>query len=169
MADVTRGTGEVQGTVGHDVADTGNPIKIGGKAETGEPTAVDTNGDRVDAWFDATGRIVVAQWHPQELTPTVETKSTTAEADAIAAPGAGVALYICSILVTNGGATLSRVTFRDGALGTIRCEGWAAKNGGGFMWSPLRPWKLTVNTALRWELSATTTDIRATIEYFTMA
>lgn len=45
------------GDVAHDAADSGNPVKIGGKAATSAPTAV-TNGDRVNAYFDTNGRLV---------------------------------------------------------------------------------------------------------------
>lgn len=48
----------VIGDVAHDAADSGNPIKIGGKARTSLPAAVSAN-DRVDAYFDAYGRLVV--------------------------------------------------------------------------------------------------------------
>ncbi len=50
----------VVGNVAHDAADSGGPIKIGGKAATAEPTAVSA-ADRVDAYFDANGKLVVAQ------------------------------------------------------------------------------------------------------------
>ena len=46
------------GDVAHDAADAGNPVKIGGKAETTAPAAV-ADGDRVNAWFDEYGRLVV--------------------------------------------------------------------------------------------------------------
>lgn len=45
----------VNGNVAHDAADSGNPIKIGGKVSTSAPSNV-ANGDRVDAWFDTKGR-----------------------------------------------------------------------------------------------------------------
>lgn len=48
----------VVGNVAHDAADSGNPVKIGGKARTSAPTAV-ANGDRVDAYFDSAGRQAV--------------------------------------------------------------------------------------------------------------
>jgi hypothetical protein len=48
------GTG---GEVAHDAADSGNPVKMGGKALTNTvvPTAVSATGDRVNAWFDMNG------------------------------------------------------------------------------------------------------------------
>jgi hypothetical protein len=47
-----------QGNIAHDIADAGNPVKIGGKAETTIPAPV-ADGDRVDAWFRATGEQVI--------------------------------------------------------------------------------------------------------------
>jgi hypothetical protein len=44
-----------EGNVAHDAVDTGNPIKVGGKASPGTPAAV-ASGDRVDAHFDTLGR-----------------------------------------------------------------------------------------------------------------
>lgn len=48
----------VQGNVAHDAADSGDPIKIGGKAVTGSPSAV-ADGDRVDVHFDEYGKQAV--------------------------------------------------------------------------------------------------------------
>lgn len=47
-------TQDVAGDVAHDAADSGNPIKIGGKGYSSEPAAVDAN-DRVNAYFDLNG------------------------------------------------------------------------------------------------------------------
>jgi len=48
----------VGGDVGHDGADDGAPLKIGGRAAASAPTAVSA-GDRVNAYFDTSGRQVV--------------------------------------------------------------------------------------------------------------
>jgi hypothetical protein len=52
----------VQGNVAHDAADSGNPVKIGGRARTSNPTAV-SDLDRVDTWFDQYGiqRIAIGE------------------------------------------------------------------------------------------------------------
>lgn len=50
----TNGNPLVAGDVDHDAADAGNPVKIGGKASAGVPTAVTAN-DRVNAYFDTNG------------------------------------------------------------------------------------------------------------------
>lgn len=48
----------VEGNIPHDAADAGNPLKIGGKAVTGAPSAV-VDGDRVDVHFDELGKMAV--------------------------------------------------------------------------------------------------------------
>lgn len=52
------GAVSVNGSVAHDAVDTGNPLKVGGKAETTAPSAV-ADADRVDAFFDEFGRLIV--------------------------------------------------------------------------------------------------------------
>lgn len=47
------------GNVAHDDVDSGNPIKIGGKANSAPPTSV-TTGDRVDAWYSIRGASVIS-------------------------------------------------------------------------------------------------------------
>lgn len=63
---------EVYGTADHDVADADAPVKVGGKATDNEPLTTGTQapaevaeGDRVDAWYDLSGRAmhgVEAMW-----------------------------------------------------------------------------------------------------------
>lgn len=55
----------VQGEIGHDSADTGAPVKIGGKAAGVAPAAV-AAADRVNAWLDLSGRLVVRENYPSE-------------------------------------------------------------------------------------------------------
>ncbi|HQJ93171.1 MAG TPA: hypothetical protein PLI71_09895 [Clostridia bacterium] len=48
------------GEIAHDSADSGNPLKIGGKGATSRPSAV-SNGDRVNAYFNEYGELGVNQ------------------------------------------------------------------------------------------------------------
>jgi len=48
----------ITGNVAHDAADASAPVKIGGRARTGVAGSVSDN-DRVDAWLDARGRLIV--------------------------------------------------------------------------------------------------------------
>lgn len=47
----------VTGDTAHDAADSGEPVKVGGKATDGAPTEV-ADGDRVDAWHTLRGAVV---------------------------------------------------------------------------------------------------------------
>jgi hypothetical protein len=54
IATDTEGNVRMVGNRDHDAVDAGEPVKIGGKATTAEPTAV-ANADRVNAYFDEKG------------------------------------------------------------------------------------------------------------------
>lgn len=160
----------IRGDIASGSTDTDYPISIGGRCVTAEP-ATAAAGQRVAAWFDRFGRLVVVQGHSEEATPVTDSISATATASLIAAPGAGQSLHIASILASNmstATGNLARCDFKDGSGGTIRVRGVAGINGGGFMWRPLRPWKMTANSALVAATSKDTADpIIITVEYFT--
>ena len=154
----------VQGTVAHDDVDAQNPVKIGGKANANEPTAV-ADGDRVDGWFDRLGRLVVLPGHPSPEAP-VTANGSAAGLSVIAAPGAGLSLYICKGVVTNVAAAENIISLRDGAAGTIRWTINAAADGGGALFDfGARGWKLTANTALVADIGAATAYINITDWY----
>lgn len=124
-------TAIVGGNVAHDAADSGNPIKTGVKALTAEPTAVTAN-DRANAMGDTLGRQVVLNGSLAEsrLDGKANYTNTTA-ADVIAAQGAGVKIVVTSVLVVNAHASVgTKVEIRDGT--TVKIQGHAAKDGGGF-------------------------------------
>lgn len=108
------GTFAVQesGGVAHDAADSGNPIKIGGRASTTPVTAVAAN-DRVDGFFDVQGRQVVAQ---KALTGTLSNvdgsaSNVTLLAANTARLGATVYNDSTAILYLKLGATASATSF----------------------------------------------------------
>lgn len=70
---------QVTGDVAHDAADAGNPIKIGGRAQTDgttAPSAVSATNDRVNAFFDTQGFQHVKD-HSQEDVGTILTAINT--------------------------------------------------------------------------------------------
>jgi hypothetical protein len=150
--------------------DAGNPIKIGGRAPTltnSIPTAV-TAGQRVNAWFDTLGRLVVVEGgNPLESTFGTTTLTTISSTLLITAPGAGINTYVRSMTVSNTSATGVRLDILDGA--TVKFSMFIAPSGGGYTWLPRRPLKLTANTALNGQLSAAVTDIRVNYEYYASA
>jgi hypothetical protein len=67
---------QVVGTVAHDGVDAGNPVKVGGKAETTAPSAV-SDADRVDAFFDEFGRLIVRNKARTGTTSSVADQATS--------------------------------------------------------------------------------------------
>lgn len=55
----------VGGNVAHGAADSGNPLKVGGKITQGIPASIGTTGNRTDALFDEWGRLVVSDFDPE--------------------------------------------------------------------------------------------------------
>jgi hypothetical protein len=144
----TAGTLAVGGIQARDVAISGNqPVLIGGRGSAAEPTAVDADGDLVDAWMDTFGRLVTIPGHPSPEAPDVTTLS--ANGSLIATPGASVSLYICKGSVHNSAASEQVAALRDGSGGTIRWQANLAADGGGSVFDfGARGWKLTANTPL---------------------
>lgn len=98
----TVGNPEVQGNVASGVADAGSPIKIGGLAEATTPSAV-TDGQRVNAWFDLSGRQVVAG---------VYSKSAVLAADGQVKGSAGV-LHSITISCNDAAPTAGSIIIYD--------------------------------------------------------
>ena len=119
------------GDVAHDSADSGNPVKIGGVARNADPTSV-ANGDRVDAYFDRNGKMVITPHVPRNLVAQAAgTQSSTTEATMLTAGGAGVYHDVTKIVLTNSNSTTAaQVQIRDASAGTIRLELILAPNGG---------------------------------------
>jgi len=111
----------VSGDVAHDSADAGEPVKIGGKAVSAEPTAVTAN-DRVNSIFDLVGKQIVLPYaNPENFVSGVITSAITDTTSTllIAAPAAGLRNYITQITISNAHATVGTdVLIQDGAGGT---------------------------------------------------
>lgn len=116
--DVTSLTG---GTIAHDSADSGNPIKIGGRAINAEITAV-ANNDRSDFVTDLVGKQIVMPYaNPENFVSGAITSAMTGTTSTslIAAPAAGLRNYITTIIVSNAHASVGTdVVIQDGNAGT---------------------------------------------------
>lgn len=157
----------IEGGVNHDAPDGQKPIKIGGKANANEPTAV-ADGDRVDGWFDPQGRLVTAPLFPANLVsathgPATANPTGTGNTEVVAAPTSGNSIHVTSLVVGNAGSALVRVDIKDGT--TTRLAQPLAANGGGFVWYFSPPWKLANAAALNAALSATG-DVRVNCQFF---
>jgi hypothetical protein len=139
------------GDVANDGADSGNPVKVGGKAVSSEPSAV-ANADRSNLHTDLVGKLLTIPYSVPELLVTGSNASAitnTTSTSIIAAQGAGIRSYVTSLIVTNSHATVGTlVKITDGSGGTLLAQGYCAALGGGFTLTLNSPIKTTANTAL---------------------
>lgn len=122
----------VVGNVAHDAADSSSPVKTGGKAKNfdgTEPGAAVAENDRADHITDVYGRQFVETTHPNYWNASADYVAAQANAIVVAAPGAGLKLYITDIMISNG-ATAGNITLLDGAGGAVKFELYPAINGG---------------------------------------
>lgn len=111
----------VTGNVAHDAADSGNPVKIGGRAIAAEITPA-TAADRTDFVADLTGKQIVLPYANPEnfVSGCISSAMTgTTSTSLIAAPAAGLRNYITQITVSNSHATVGTdIIIQDGSGGT---------------------------------------------------
>lgn len=137
------------GDVAHDSADSGNPVKVGGKAKNYDGSAPGTavaEDDRADFVTDVYGRQFVEISHPNYWSASADYASAQTNTTVKAAPGAGLKLYVTDVIVSNG-ATAGNITLLDGSGGTVLLELYPAINGG-LTHSFRTPIALTANTLL---------------------
>ncbi|MBT1154363.1 hypothetical protein J1C56_02030 [Aminobacter anthyllidis] len=142
----------VGGLVAHDGADSGNPIKIGGRARSSEIAAVASD-DRADFVTDLTGKQIVLPYaNPENFVSGAITSAMTGTTSTslVAAPGAGLRNYITAIVVSNAHATVGTdVAIQDGSGGTtLMTIPAAAVYGGAVITLPVPLRQPTANTAL---------------------
>jgi hypothetical protein len=156
---------QITGDEAHDAADAGNPVKVGGKANTNEPTAV-ADADRVDMWLDRYGRPVIIDTHPNPETCFTGTITAATNGELIAAPGASQCIYVTGVQVSNSDSNMRVVYLTDGV--TDRKVMACAANGGGYT-ATFRPfWRLTANANLQGRLDSASGTTYVNIDYFVM-
>ena len=119
------------GNVNSGATDTGAPIKVGGIAYTSALPASVTNAQRVNAFYDKSGRQVVTG-APREFRAAgtrVTLTSTTTETTIIAA-AASTFHDMITATCTNESATEVRIDWRDTTGGTVRFSMDLAPDGG---------------------------------------
>lgn len=114
-------SGATAGDVAHDAADSGNPVKIGGRAVSAEPAAV-ANADRANLITDLVGKLITLPYaNPENFVSGAITSAMTGTTSTslIAAPASGLRNYITQITVSNAHATQGTdVVIQDGSGGT---------------------------------------------------
>ncbi len=155
MADIQGTTTPIEGQAAHDAAVSENPVAVGGRANANEPAVV-ADGDVSHLWLDLFGRAVVIPGHPSPELPVVVNATASGDTAVLAAPGAGVSLYICKVTIINGGSAIITAHLQEGGTAVNRGPGDLAKDGGGANLDfGARGWKVGDNKALDINLSAT--------------
>jgi len=154
------------GDVAHDTGDSGNPIKIGGKARQANPTAVAAL-DRVDATFDDVGRQVVVLNNVRDLEVHQHTEiaSSSSETTILSAGAAGIFHDLTQLILTNQTATAVNVTIKDATAGTTRMIIALAASGGAVI--PFPTPVTQAAAANNW--SATLSSAAVTVDIFVQA
>jgi hypothetical protein len=148
----------VYGNVAHDIADTGNPVKVGGVARSTDPSVV-ASGDRTHFLTDLIGRLVVSPYSIPENTLSGVTSAITNTSDTavIAAQGAGVRIYVTQMVILNTSATATLVNIKDGTT-TIYTVNAPATSGQIALTFPV-PLRLTANNALNVACGTTAANV----------
>jgi len=147
------------GNIPSGTADSGNPVKVGGIAQTNVlPTSVASLA-RVNTFFDSLGREVVTL-APRllkvdgNITLTASTAETTLLAGVV-----GTFLDLCQLVITNSSATATTITIRSGTAGTIKLIVDIAANGGAVINLPVPLAQVTANTTWTAQSSAAVSSI----------
>lgn len=158
------------GGVAHDGADSGNPIKVGFKAET-SPKGITlvADGDRTDAYADSDGMLMVKHWTSGADRISERVSNTDGSSTAFSTFGATASSYnnICDITIHNAHATTNGyVDLRDGSAGSVIWTFPAPATGGvtHHFDPPLK--QPTANTALAFDVSAAITTIYISVNGF---
>ena len=137
------------GDIAHSSGDSGNPVKVGGKAYNLDGTApgtVVTEADRAHFITDVYGRQFVETTHPNLWKATDNQATAQTNTELKGPPGAGLSLYITDIIISNG-ATLGNIKFVEDSGGTpvdIIEVMYFAVNGGAVI-NLKTPLKITAN------------------------
>lgn len=157
------------GDVAHDGADSGNPVKVGGKAYNMDGSAPGTavaEGDRANFITDTYGRQLVDTSHPNFWSVSANYAVAQTNTELKAAPGAGLSLYITDVVCSNG-ATAGNMKFVEAtgaAVDKIEVMYFAINGGAALHF--VTPIKLTANVNLG-ITSVTSTTHSVTVNGYT--
>lgn len=153
------------GTVAHDAADSGNPVKIGAKAKSSiEGVTLVAADDRTDLYADLDGVLIVKPNVANGDIINERVSNTDGASTAFSNFGAVASTrnYIKTVVVHNAHATtMGYVDIRDGTAGTILATIPAPATGGAVVnFDP--PLRSSANTAMAYDVSAAITTIYIT-------
>lgn len=158
-------TNEVVGDAAHDAAQAGNPLSMGATAETslsGITLVADGDATRLYAGVDG---VLITRPHCnlEDIVSGVDSDTAGDSTAVIAAQGAGIKVYVTSVIVKNTHAsTDAYIDLRDGAAGTIKASIPAPAAGGAIVNFDV-PLPFSANTAVCVDPSAAVTTIITTV------
>jgi hypothetical protein len=157
LATVTTVATLTGGGVAHDGVDSGNPLKVGGRAVSTLSTAtLVASGDRSDFVTDLDGALVVRLTHSSGDILSQRTSNTDGAATALSTFGATAGTYnnVTAIVVYNSSGTAGFVDFTDGSGGTVLWTMPIPAGGGSVISSPDVLFRTSANTGLFFDVSA---------------
>lgn len=157
---------DVQGDVAHDSADSGNPIKIGAKAETSlSGVTLVADGDRVDLAAGVDG-VLITRPHAnlEDLVDGNASDTAGTSTQVIAAAGAGIKQYLLSATITNTSATDTYCEIKSGT--TVKWTVPVPANGGVTLQWPAGLKPNAANEAWNFDMGAAVTTAYCSMSGF---
>jgi hypothetical protein len=143
-------TVDAAGDLAHDAVDSGNPLKVGGKAvnmDGTEPGTAVAENDRANMLTDTYGRQLVETVHPRFGRYTANYAAAQTNQELVAAPAAGYSIYITDVILsTDTAMNIKLVEDTGSATDILECMYFAAN--GGMVSNFKTPLKLTANKNL---------------------
>lgn len=162
---VSMATNQPVGTVAHDSVDSGNPLKVGAKATTSlSGVTLVASADRTDLLAGVDGVLITRPYcNLEDIVSGVDTDTAGDSTSVIAAQGAGIKVYVTSVIVKNTHATTDAyIDLRDGTAGTVKASIPAPAASGAIVNFPV-PLPFSANTAVAVDPSAAVTTIITTV------
>lgn len=157
---------DIQGDVAHDTADSGNPIKIGAKAETAlSGVTLVADGDRVDLAAGVDG-VLITRPHAnlEDLVDGNASNTDGSSTQVIAAGGVGIKQYLLSATITNTSATDTYCEIKSGT--TVKWTVPVPANGGATLQWPAGLKPNAANEAWNFDMGAAVTTAYCSMSGF---
>lgn len=155
------------GQTAHDSAVSGSPLRVGAKAETAlSGITLVADGDATDLHAGVDG-VLITRPHTglEDITSGVAAITDGSSTSVISAAGAGVKIYITSVIIANSSASYVTVDLRDGTAGSVKATFPAPATGGVVHTLPV-PLAFSANTAVAADPSAAASTVTITLVGF---
>lgn len=155
------------GGVAHDGVDSGNPVKVGGRAVAGLSGAtLVAAADRSDLVTGTDGALIVRGIPLEDIVSGVASITDGSSTSVIAAQGSGVKVYLTDVTIANTSATAVTVDIRDGAAGSVKWTFPAPANTSGVTHRFGSPLPFSANTAVCADPSASASTVTVSLGGF---